>query len=230
MNQRQPKRYWRMTCFTEIKLISAAISTQEMFYPASYSNRHTGFEGYFSDGYQSSVSGQPTTIVHPNVKTLLYLSYGSSSPSYINVCDKVSGQRNTLIETSQGMNAVMFSPDGNMVTINTGTGVIQFLNSTSYKKTGEFDVRNSRDWISTDLLAYSPDGTILAFAVNDVYTGDHSIHLWDVKRHVELSILKGHTDRIVALKFRADSNALTSYSDDMTIRIWGISADNANSN
>ena len=78
-------------------------------------------------------------------------------------------------------------------------------------------------------IIFSQDGHILAAVQNSKEaTKDYrfTILLWEVwedPRRQKHLILKGHTNRINALAFAANSNTLASSSDDGTIRIWDTS-------
>lgn len=76
---------------------------------------------------------------------------------------------------------------------------------------------NELPGLAIDRLAISPDGMLLAVAVNDA-----SIQLWDISRQVKLHVLQGHLGTIHHMVFSADNRYLVTSSADETIRIWGI--------
>ena len=64
-------------------------------------------------------------------------------------------------------------------------------------------------------LAFSPDGSRLAGAMND-----HSVRIWDTLTGQETLALTGHTSSVVAVTFSPDGRALASAGLDGTFRIW----------
>ncbi len=68
------------------------------------------------------------------------------------------------------------------------------------------------------VLAFSPDGKILASA-----SGDATIILWDVASRQPLgSPLKGHQGPVLSLIFGPDGSTLASGSDDMSVVLWDM--------
>ncbi len=78
-------------------------------------------------------------------------------------------------------------------------------------------------------VAFSPDGSMLAYAENVNYynaSGTLSdlatIHLWSVASHSALRVLTGHVGRINSLAFSPSGAQLASGSSDMTVRLWNL--------
>lgn len=63
-------------------------------------------------------------------------------------------------------------------------------------------------------IAYSPDGKQLALAASI------GIWLYDTDTYKPLSLLTGHTDRVLSVAYSADGKILASGSSDGTIRLW----------
>jgi WD40 repeat protein len=78
-------------------------------------------------------------------------------------------------------------------------------------------LRGHTDWIR--LLAFSPDGKILASA-----SFDHTVRLWNVRDGKCLSILK-HPDKVCSVAFSSNSYLLASGGTDETIRFWNVETD-----
>jgi WD40 repeat protein/serine/threonine protein kinase len=49
---------------------------------------------------------------------------------------------------------------------------------------------------------------------------DHSARIWDVASGEELTVLKGHTDRVVSVQFSPDGNQVLTASWDGSARLW----------
>src|SRR5205807_1364950 len=67
------------------------------------------------------------------------------------------------------------------------------------------------------LLAFSPDGRVLAGGCDDV-----SVVLWDATDGAGLRRLRGHRDLVSALGFAADGRSLASGSSDTTVLVWDL--------
>jgi tetratricopeptide (TPR) repeat protein len=69
----------------------------------------------------------------------------------------------------------------------------------------------------TNLIAYSPDGSILASV-----TADGDIQLWDTTTLTPIATLAGHITAVNCLSFSSDGTLLASGSEDKTVRIWYV--------
>ncbi|KAF9893749.1 hypothetical protein FE257_009919 [Aspergillus nanangensis] len=66
-----------------------------------------------------------------------------------------------------------------------------------------------------DMVAFSPDGQLLAFS-----SDDHTVKLWDHRTGELLQTLKGHSDWVSSINFSPDSQLLASASFDDSIKVW----------
>ncbi|HEY2252577.1 MAG TPA: hypothetical protein VGH74_16000 [Planctomycetaceae bacterium] len=103
-------------------------------------------------------------------------------------------------------------------------GILRFIDA----ETNERLAAKSLDSIVT-ALAISPDGTILAAAQGrgksrfDPENGSPVvISLWDVASRRQIGSLRGHTQKVMALRFSADGKTLLSAAEDGTVRRWDV--------
>jgi len=64
-------------------------------------------------------------------------------------------------------------------------------------------------------VAFSPDGTRLASAA-----WDKTIRIWDAETGTQMTVLRGHDERVLSVAFSPDGSRLASASDDKTVRLW----------
>jgi WD40 repeat protein len=70
---------------------------------------------------------------------------------------------------------------------------------------------------SSSVLAYSPDGTLLASK-----GPGHSVRVWDVLTGEEIGQFKGHAGLVTAVAFAPDGQSLVSGSKDTTLLVWDL--------
>src|SRR5262249_50608876 len=84
---------------------------------------------------------------------------------------------------------VRFSPDGKTLATFRELGRIDLWDVNSGKKLHALPCDRAH---KPSFLAFSPDGTKLASAGGDLWSGDHVVRLWDVRQGKEILPLKGH--------------------------------------
>jgi WD40 repeat protein len=112
----------------------------------------------------------------------------------------------TLLQTlSLGGNASVFSLDDKLLSVGAHLWDLDM---------GELRcVFESPSDGAVNILAFSPDGTLLAS--RGVHTG-----LWEVKECKHRYMLPGHTGRVISMAFSPDGTRLVSGSLDGTVRVW----------
>ncbi len=142
-----------------------------------------------------------------------YIATGVSWDSNILVWD---ASRDKLVNTLDGhsdwVNSVVYSPDGLNIISGSNDGSVRFWDSVSGKETRKF---REEWWGEIRGLAISGDGSYLAGA-----TENNSVVLWYTKSGKLLNVLAGHSGRVNAVAFSADSKLIVSGGVDGTVKVW----------
>jgi hypothetical protein len=119
--------------------------------------------------------------------------------------------RSVLEGHTDGVLAVVFSPDGQLVA------------SASYDNTARVweaatgscrsVLKGHTSWVVA--IVFSPDGQLVASASHD-----NTVQVWEAATGSCRSVLEGHTDGVRAVVFSPDGQLVASASDDMTVRVW----------
>ena len=83
-------------------------------------------------------------------------------------------------------------------------------------KTGKYlsEIKFSAD--SVQAMKISPDGSLLAIAVNQ------AVWVWDISSWQIVKIFSGHIDLVEDLVFTPDGTKILSAGRDGTIRVWSL--------
>ena len=121
----------------------------------------------------------------------------------------------TLKGHTDTINALTFTPNGEMLASGSDDGTIRLWDSS----TGTQLLSLSSE--KTNSLAFSMDGKTLASISNF-----SQIQLWNISTGRQLTSLKEQNDSVTVLAFSTDSNILASGSRDGVIQLWDISTGN----
>lgn len=128
-----------------------------------------------------------------------------------------------LVKTIQGqkadiINGVACSPDGKKIASAGDDGIIKVWDVTS----GKVLLTLGKDLQGADAVAFSPDGQMLAAAVNAGGRRGNAVQIWDLANGQLVQDMREHTQQINDLAFSPDGNRLASVGNDNSLRIWNV--------
>ncbi|MBW4556139.1 MAG: caspase family protein [Trichormus sp. ATA11-4-KO1] len=123
---------------------------------------------------------------------------------------------NRLPGHSQQVNAVSFSPDGQMLASASDDMTIKLWRTDGSLITTITDSQNR-----VTAISFSPDGKLLAAT-------DNTIKLYGIEGKL-IQVFTGHTDIVTDVSFSPDSKIIASASLDNTIKLWRIDGSLINS-
>ena len=122
-------------------------------------------------------------------------------------------------DPARGVTAVDWSPGDTRIASGSNDHTIAIWDVASGAKVNELNPHRGR---ITD-VAWSPDGTRLAAAVDDASgNGDFVAVVYETTGWTVFRTLAGHTARVNGLAWSADSQRLATASDDGTARLWTV--------
>ena len=121
--------------------------------------------------------------------------------------------RSVLEGHSAWINAVVFSPDGQLVASASGDMTVRVWEIT----TGQcYSVLEGHSNL-VNAVVFSPDGQLVASASYDC-----TVRVWEIATGQCRSVLEGHSSVVKAVVFSPDGQLVASASHDCTVRIWKI--------
>ena len=154
-----------------------------------------------------------TLSFSPDGKTLV----SGSSDHTVRLWDVHTGKLKHLLEEHRDdVNAVTFSPDGKLLASASRDGTIQLWDVRIGGLSAILD-QNTRFPMEVETIAFSPDNTTLASAIED------QIWFWDTSTSQVIRILEGHETDVITLAFSPDGRTIASAGWDWTLKLWDAS-------
>jgi eukaryotic-like serine/threonine-protein kinase len=108
------------------------------------------------------------------------------------------------------------SPDGQILAVGSSHGTITFFDA----KTGVRMATNAHAFASDFMLAFSPNGKLLASAGIQFESEEPAPKIWDTTTHKMVAAPAGHTDLIIVAAFTPDGKTLVTCGADDSIKFW----------
>ncbi len=139
-------------------------------------------------------------------------SHGLNPARSVDINAPLDDGRLRLLEVSEGVRSVGWSPDGSQVATGSYQGRIIVWDSASGDVAQTLTYSTGRMLIRA--VAFDPSGTLLASAQ------DNTIAIWDIASGQNVRLLDGHGDIVNSIAWSPDGSRLASGSNDRTVIEW----------
>jgi pSer/pThr/pTyr-binding forkhead associated (FHA) protein len=125
----------------------------------------------------------------------------------------IAQQEMSHLPCAETINALAFSPDGEMLAAASGDKTIKLWNI----ETGEEQLSITAHKLAISAIAFSPDGQLLASA-----SGDKTIKLWNIETGEEQLSVSTQKSIVSDLTFSPEQQLLASINDQQWLKLWSL--------
>ncbi len=133
-----------------------------------------------------------------------------------------SDERFTLVQYSNSVSALAFSPDGHWLAVRQEDGVVALWDPLAKRLLAELPADAVRWRWCNKALAFSPRGNLLAWGNGDA-SGGPIVTLRDVSAQREVAQFPLSAD-LVSVAFAPDAKELATLAYDGTVRVWDLAS------
>ncbi len=132
--------------------------------------------------------------------------------------DVASGEGKSTFDVNEACTGLTFSPDGKVLAA--GNGYVQdaFVRL--------WDIRTGSEICryrgSSGVIAFSPNGKLVASGAGSLYWLDRSVHVWEAATGRLIHRFEGHHGDVGSVAFAPDGLSVASGGGDSTILLWDI--------
>ncbi|KAF8536777.1 WD40-repeat-containing domain protein [Trichophaea hybrida] len=156
-----------------------------------------------------------SAILFSPKRSIIKSIFWDQIPCWIKNVPEVQENWSPSLQTLEGdfraVNAVSFSPDGQLIAIASDKKTVFLRDSMTGMSQNTLEGHSSY----VNAVAFLPDGRFLASA-----SDDKTIRLWDPSTGASHCTLEGHSSFVWAVAFSPDGRLLASGSHDCSVRLW----------
>ncbi len=165
--------------------------------------------------YPPTITAMPTPTKAPSITTTI-APLPTNTPPPKPTASPTSKPTATNSKLEDTFNTMALSPHGVLIALGQSTdrsnGVIKLIETATGKTVASLRGHTG----SISVLAFSPDGTLLASG-----SSDKTVRIWNVQTYQLLYTFKGYSDEILKLFFSPNNKYLAS-DDHYTVKIWDV--------
>ena len=142
--------------------------------------------------------------------------YDPARPGSLRFVNPGKAQEFLRLDFADAVRDLVSAPDGKSFAASFTNTDVKLMNATTGSLIRTFDQS-----ASTGVIAFSPDGSLLAGNTDQI-----NVSIWDVHTGRKLSVFKGHTAFFEGITFSPDGRHLLTASFDNSVIVWDVATGN----